>query len=98
MEGKDSDEKIEKAILVALSGGIAAEVILPPGHLSIKKPIRLWRTRKNRKEDTTADGAELADIVQLWAAVKNGRPQHLAKGLTLRGSTAGDENLLGRRA
>jgi len=41
MEGKDLDEKIEKAILLALSGGIAAEVILPPGHLSIKKPIRL---------------------------------------------------------
>ncbi|MEW6357179.1 MAG: hypothetical protein AB1696_12695 [Planctomycetota bacterium] len=94
MPGADWDEKIKNAIERALTGGVGAEVILPPQHITIKKPIRLWRQRKTKNEDTTAEGIELADIRNVFAAIKGGRPQHLAKGIIFRGATAGSTRLI----
>ena len=94
MPGADWDEKIKNAIERALTGGMGAEVILPPQHIIIKQPIRLWRQRQTKSEDTTAQGIELADIRNVFAAIQGGRPQHLAKGIVFRGATAGSTRLI----
>lgn len=94
MPGESWDEKIRNAVNQAVFNGMGAEVVLPPGHLTIKQPIRLWKQRKTREADTTADGIELADIRQVWAAVKGGRRQDLPSGLVFRGATAGATKLI----
>ena len=94
MPGENWDEKIRNAVNRAVYNGMGAEVVLPPGHLVIKEPIRLWRQRKTRQVDTTAENVELADVRQVWQAIKGGRVQDLPRGLVFRGSTAGTTLLL----
>lgn len=88
MPGDEWGEKINNAIQRALEGSIAAEVVLPPGHLTIKTPIKFWRQRKipSKGIDTTAEGIELADLRQVYTGIRGGRRQDLAKGLVLRGA------------
>jgi len=94
MPGDTLDDRIRNALTRAFSGGMAAEVILPHGHHTITKPIQVWRMRKNRRDDTTAEGIELADIRAVFASVKGGRRQDLPRGIVLRGATAGSTRLI----
>lgn len=94
MPGESWDEKIRNAVNRAVFNGMGAEVVLPPSHLRITKPIRLWKQRKARNVDTLADGIELADVTQVWEAIKGGRVQDLPRGMVFRGSTAGTTRLI----
>ena len=94
MPGENWDDKISAAIKQALTGGTAAEVIFPPGHLTITRPIKVWRHRKTAKANTLAEGVELADIRQVWASIKGGRRQDLPKGIVLRGAGGGATRLI----
>jgi len=94
MPGETWDQRIRHAIDRAIRNGAGAEVVLPPGHLHIKQPIRLWRQRKTRDGDTRAEGIELADIRQVWQAVRGGRVQDLPRGMVFRGATAGTTLLI----
>ena len=94
MPGETWDDKIRSAVNRAVFNGMGAEVVLPPGHLRISKPIRLWKQRKAGEVDTRADGIELADVRQVWGAIKGGRVQDLPRGMVFRGSTAGTTLLI----
>lgn len=94
MEGETWSEKINAAIQRAMAQGAGSTVILPPRHIEIDSPIKVWRQRTGEGIDTRAEGVQLARLGEAMASIKGGRTQDVARGLEIRGAGSGATRLL----